>query len=393
MKINAKKLSFFILLGMLSALVLSGCGAFSAPVAQPTQSFSADTLVEDESVISEGKIVPRDDKVLYFSSPGKVAEILVKKGDLVAEGQVLARLGERQQVEASLAAAKLELESSQQAYDDLLRTAGLASAGAWQSLVEARNAVLVAQADWDEVDTQSYQDDIDDAEIDVRDAKEDLDDAQEDFDKYKDLEEDNSLRKQYEDDLDEAKKDYNETVRERDQLVNDRDRAQATLDQAVAAQAEVQRTYDNSLNGPDPDKLALAEARLSNAKAQVSAAEAALERLELKAPFAGQVVDINIVPNEQLGQNTWAFVLADFGEWYIETNDLTELEVVNIAEGQAVSVIPDALPELELPGTVVEISNMSTEKGGDVLYQVRIMLNETDPRLRWGMTVEVHFTP
>jgi multidrug resistance efflux pump len=137
----------------------------------------------------------------------------------------------------------------------------------------------------------------------------------------------------------------------------------------------------------------LAEARLNNAKAQVGAAESALERLELKAPFAGQIVDINIVPNEQLGQNTWAFVLADFGEWYIETDDLTELEVINIAEGQMVSVIPDALPELELPGTVVEISNMSTEKGGDVLYQVRIRLNEADPRLRWGMTVEVHFTP
>ena len=34
---------------------------------------------------------------------------------------------------------------------------------------------------------------------------------------------------------------------------------------------------------------------------------------------------------------------------------------------------------------------MFEEKRGDITYTVRIRINEPDPRLRWGMTVEVTF--
>jgi hypothetical protein len=54
-------------------------------------------------------------------------------------------------------------------------------------------------------------------------------------------------------------------------------------------------------------------------------------------------------------------------------------------------VIPDSLEELVLPATVESIDRESGKKGGDVTYTVRLKLDETDPLLRWGMTVEVHF--
>jgi hypothetical protein len=53
--------------------------------------------------------------------------------------------------------------------------------------------------------------------------------------------------------------------------------------------------------------------------------------------------------------------------------------------------VPDALPDLTMTGKVVEISQASTVQGGDVLYEVRIRLDDPDPRLLWGMTVEVTF--
>ena len=61
--------------------------------------------------------------------------------------------------------------------------------------------------------------------------------------------------------------------------------------------------------------------------------------------------------------------------------------------GQQVSITPDALPELDLPGIVTDISTLHTEKRGDVTYTVTISLEESDPRLRWGMTMVVTFPP
>ena len=75
----------------------------------------------------------------------------------------------------------------------------------------------------------------------------------------------------------------------------------------------------------------------------------------------------------------------------METTDLNELEVVDISLGQRVVIQPDALPGVELTGTVERIASAYVEKGGDILYTVRIRLDKIDERLRWGMTVALVF--
>ena len=92
-------------------------------------------LLPVEAVIAEGHLVPNDDLTLSFTVRGKVAEILVEEGDMVREGDVLIRLADREQAEAALAAAHLELITAQQAYDDLLRTEGLGSRGCLAGLI------------------------------------------------------------------------------------------------------------------------------------------------------------------------------------------------------------------------------------------------------------------
>ena len=207
---------------------------------------------------------------------------------------------------------------------------------------------------------------------------------------------DNPDRKLYQDKLDQAQKTYDETVRKLTTLIDQRDLAKADYDKAQADVIEAQRKYDAVQNGPDPDQLSLAEARLANANAQLMAAQAALDNLELKAPFSGKVVDINVVSNEQVGTNNWAILVADESAWYVETDDLTELDVVKVALDQKVTIVADALPGVEMTGKVTEISDVFSQKGGDITYKVRILLEAgaggaIDPRLRWGMTVEVTF--
>jgi hypothetical protein len=67
------------------------------------------------------------------------------------------------------------------------------------------------------------------------------------------------------------------------------------------------------------------------------------------------------------------------------------MEVPQIAAGQAVSVTPDALEDLSLGGVVDSIEGLYEEKRGDITYTTRIALQESDSRLRWGMTVAVTF--
>lgn len=100
---------------------------------------------------------------------------------------------------------------------------------------------------------------------------------------------------------------------------------------------------------------------------------------------------MNIKAGEQAAPGQPAIVLADFSRWLVETDDLTEMEVPEIQVGQRAQITPDALPNLQLQGQVTSISNIFEERRGDVLYTVEISLQEYDPRLRWGMTVEITF--
>jgi multidrug resistance efflux pump len=132
---------------------------------------------------------------------------------------------------------------------------------------------------------------------------------------------------------------------------------------------------------------------LDTAQAHLTAAQSAMDNLDLKAPFAGTVVDVNVDPGQLIGTDTWAVLVADFSEWYVETNDLNEQEVVKISMGQGAAISPDALPDLQMAGVVTEIADRFNVQAGDVLYTVRLLVEQPDPRLKWGMTVETTFNP
>ena len=47
---------------------------------------------------------------------------------------------------------------------------------------------------------------------------------------------------------------------------------------------------------------------------------------------------------------------------------------------------------MTLNGVVDAISQTYAEKQGDVVYEVTILLTDTHPDMRWGMTAAVNFT-
>lgn len=380
-----KKIPTLSIIILAVILLLSACGSKTNTTASATPTASADTL------ITEGHLVPSRNQYMAFQARGKIAQIMVKKGDQVKQGQVLVSLADRQQAQAALAAAQLALTSAQQAYDTLNRTADLGRAQAWLAYMEAQKTRETAQLAWDLLDLSKIQTDIDNAKSDVTTRKTDLDNAQTDFNKYADLAKDNATRKDYEQKLRTAQTAYDQAVQKLEGLTNARDRAQAELLAAQNAESEALRTYQNTQNGPDSDKLALAQAQLDNAKAQAAAAQNALDNYDIKAPFDCMVMDINITANQMVGPETWAVVIADTSQWYVDTSDMNELDVVKVSVGQKVDITADALPGVKMSGVVEQIGETPKNQGTDVLYTVHIRLDNPDARLRWGMTMEVTF--
>ena len=130
-----------------------------------------------------------------------------------------------------------------------------------------------------------------------------------------------------------------------------------------------------------------AEAAVAEAVVQVDAAQLALEKRTLLAPFSGTVADILVDPGETVTAGQPVAVVADFSEWRVETTDLVEADVVTIAPDFTATVAVDAFVEQPLTGQVVEIAELAAEVRGDVTYVVTLALPEADSLpLRWGMS-------
>ena len=65
----------------------------------------------------------------------------------------------------------------------------------------------------------------------------------------------------------------------------------------------------------------------------------------------------------------------------------------DVAVGDTVQVEIDALPDVELQGTVTNIKPFGVNVLGDITYKVTVRLGTSDPRLRWNMTAAVTITP
>jgi HlyD family secretion protein len=376
-----EKLSILAVIAILGGLLLSACGG-AAPAGQDAAATEVPVVTTSNEIVAEGRIVPNESAQLAFFTSGQVAEILVEEGDQVKKGDVVARLGNREEIEASLANAQVELTAAQQARTKLDDDVEVARANALDTIATANKAVRDAQYQLDNFTVSTNQENLTAMEGVVK-MKEALDTARNNFEPYKFKSSTDSTRKDLKTKLDNAQSDYNAAVK-RLQYETELDKAEANLTKA-------NQDYEKLKNGPNPDDVASADERVKAAQAAIASAEAALSHLELTSTIDGTVVKQDLIVGQQVTAGQPAITVADFSKMYAETDDLTEIEVVDISIGQKASVVPDAIPDLEISGTVDKISDVYEEKRGDVTYTTRILLDKIDPRLRWGMTVVITF--
>jgi len=379
MKKTTKKI-LLILITLCSSVLFVACGGVKN--GENADLTPIPTVLSDTNIVVEGNVVPRENKQLAFFSSGQVEEVNAEEGDIVMKGYILAKLGDREQLEAAIAAAEAESVAARQARQKLDDDLALAQATAADSIAAANKALKDAQYNLDNFTVPQNM--LNMTPLEAIDAmKKLLDQARTNFEPYRYAPSGNDTREDLKELLDNAQADYNTSIRWL-QLETNGENAKTRLDQAM-------EDYQTLQAGPDPDALEAATSRVKAAEGNLAAAQANLDNLDLVAPFDGTVVQMDLVVGQLVTAGQPVAVLADLSQLYAETDDLTEIEVVDIEMGQKVTIVADALPEVEMTGMVEKIDQVFVEKRGDITYTVRVRIENPDPRLRWGMTVVITF--
>jgi multidrug resistance efflux pump len=374
----------------LTVLILSACST-----SRPTQTASTAASTPAQ-LIAEGRLLPTRSLDESFSVPGEVGQVLVKDGDSVKAGQVLVTLSNSASAQLALAQAQQEALAAQQNLDTISNSK-LSSGSAALALAQAQTAYNNALGYYqDRSNTQGSANliTVTSSKLLILDNK--IGDLEKNYNNMAELSNSDVKKAQVLQDLSQARIDRVNLKKLLDYYQAnpnslDVQTLKAKLDLATANLLDAKRVWDRMQNGVDPNELATAQARVKTANAAVASAQAALDALQLSAGMAGTVVDTAVIPGQQVSVGQTLLSVADYSNWVIETDNLTEAEVVNVVEGQKVNVVLDALPDVTLPGIVTHINNRYAEVRGDITYTVTITLEKTDPRMRWGMTAAVTF--
>jgi multidrug resistance efflux pump len=408
---------------------LAGCGLFGE---EPTPEPVPVEAVQQPNVVSaEAFVVPLQQADLSFEVGGRVISLPVKEGDPIKAGDILAELDNASQ-KASLVQAEANLSQAEATLADTKAgatpeqiaqsEASLAQAEAAladllasptpEDISQAEAAVETARASLAQVLAGSRDEDIRAAAARLLQTEANVREAQADYDAnvYGDPDRLGPFGLA----LEQATNDYESAKADYDRLINGAtdeeiavsraqlNEAQAALDKVLAgptaeqiaqAQAEVARmeaALAELLAGATQEKIAVSEAGVQTARAAISLAEVELTKTQLQAPFDGIVGILNIDEGEMVSTGATVMSVSDSSRWQIETDDLTEIDVVEVEEGAKVQISVDALPGETFEGSVVRITPKSETKAGDVTYTVLIDITSGDTsKLRWGMTTFV----
>ena len=188
--------------------------------------------------------------------------------------------------------------------------------------------------------------------------------------------------------------------------------AQEDLNNAKAALAAAQAAPTTDSDGSTGPSDANANANaVSTAQRNLASAQAALEQATakaaertVKAPSSGSIVELNakvgatvtggmIMGESDTSGGKQCMQIADLSKMKV-TVQVGEKDIAKIAVGQSANVTYPAFPDIVSQGTVTAIASVANSdsgsgSGGSVTFNVDILIEAPDSRLKPGMTAEV----
>lgn len=185
----------------------------------------------------------------------------------------------------------------------------------------------------------------------------------------------------------------------------DLNNAKATLAAAQAAPA----TDGDGSTGPsdastNANAVSTAQRNLASAQATLEQATAKAAERTVKAPSSGNIVELNakvvatvtggtIMGEGDTSGGKQCMQIADLSKMKV-TVQVGEKDIAKIAVGQSANVTYPAFPDIVSQGTVTAIASVANSDaanggGGSVTFNVDILIEAPDARLKPGMTAEV----
>lgn len=180
--------------------------------------------------------------------------------------------------------------------------------------------------------------------------------------------------------------------------------------QAALAAAQAAPTLDgDGATAPtdvtsDASAVSSAQRNLASAQATLDQANAKAAERTVKAPSSGSIVELNakvgatvtggIVMGEgDTSGGKQCMQIADLSKMKV-TVQVGEKDIAKIAVGQSANVTYPAFPDIVSQGTVTAIASVANSDaanggGGSVTFNVDILIEAPDSRLKPGMTAEV----
>lgn len=354
---------------------LNGSAAESAVVRQDdlTISLSAIGRLETQQLVD-----------LTFGGAAPVVELLIEAGEQVEAGAPLARL-DTTDAESALRNAEIALAQAQATYNNLVAPPRDVDIAVAEASLNAAYASLNAAGD------DSHENDTEIARLQAEVARNQLWQTQLNRDITLDIapqfRNNNGGAQAGEIRLnsDVAGAEYGVEIA--DAQYADTANTDSTIGAVSSANAQVvqaQANLDSLVDGASAAERRAAEIDLHNAELDVQRAREQLNDLTLTAPFSGIVAAENLTVGEFPPPGS-AITLIDDNQYIIKVS-VDETDIVNVAPGQRVELVVDALPNQRLRGTVTKVESAPVVEGQLVTYEATVTLEPTEAPVRPGMS-------
>jgi len=353
-------------IGAIAVIGLIGYGFTQAKTPEPVP--VAKPIVA-KSVTALGRLEPQGEviKLAASTSGSRVAQLLVKQGDLVKKGQVIAVLDSRDRLQAELGQAKEQVKVNQSKLAQVKAGAKTGEIGAQQSTIQRIEAQLngdrqTQQATIDRLEAQ-LTGDIASQKASIRKLEAELANAKAEYQRYQQLSQEGAVSASIYDSkglnletsrqqLAEAKANLERTERTTRQQIKEAKAALERIERTGQQQINEARSTLNKVAEVRPVDVQAAQAEVNSAIASVKKAEAELALAYVRSPRDGQVLKIHTWDGEIVGNNG----IVELGQTnqMIAVAEVYETDVKRLKIGQKAIVTSGAFTG-EAIGRVKEI--------------------------------------
>lgn len=330
-----------VLIGLL--VILGGAAVYKIVSfdTSPTE-VPAPEMPQIKTVTALGRLEPSGEIVRVSVSSGaegnRIEKLLVREGDKIQQGEVIAVLDSRDRLEAALSQAKEEVTVAR-------ANLALIEAGAKTGEIEAQQAAIARiQAERDN-NIAAQRATISRIEAEVN-------NAQTEYRRYQQLYRDGAISASEKDSK------YLTLATTREQLAE----AKANLKRIESAQqqqlAEAEATLDR-IAEVRPEEVAVARAEVGKAQAAVKTAQAELERAYIKSPQEGTIVKVLARPGEVVSSEEGIVRIGQIDQMYAVA-EVYESDIGKVKLGQTATITSSAIDE-KLTG-VVETIGLEVER-------------------------------